>query len=96
MDILKNITYISDSSGSLLSLVNNRTYVLLTTEKEILMDITIDWLNNHLYILIASMTNSNAKVYSIKKFDLEQKKIIDVVSGFDYKPFQIEVDPCNG
>jgi hypothetical protein len=96
MDISKNITYISDSSGSLLSLVNNKTYVLLTTKKEILMDLTIDWLNNHLYILILSTINSDTKVYSIKKFDLEQKKMFEVVSGFDYKPFQIEVDPCNG
>lgn len=96
MDISKNITYISDSSGSLLSLVNNKTYVLLTTKKEILMDLTIDWLNNHLYILISSIINSDTKVYSIKQFDLEQKKIVEVVSGFDYKPFQIEVDPCNG
>lgn len=95
IDILKNITYISDSSGSLLSLVNNETYVLLRTENDLLMDITIDWLNNHLYILILSKT-TNAKVYSIKKFDLEKKKMAEVVSGFDYKPLQIEVDPCNG
>lgn len=60
------------------------------------MDITTDWLNNHLYILMSSMTNRNSLVYSIKKFDLEHKKMIEIISGFDHKPFQIEVDPCNG
>lgn len=59
------------------------------------MDITIDWLNNHLYILMSSISNRNTIVYSIKKFDLEQKKVEEIISGFD-KPLQIEVDPCNG
>jgi len=85
-----------DSSGSLLSLSNNKINTLLTTEKEILMDTTIDWLNNYLYILMSSKTNRNSIVYSIKKFDLEQKKIEEIISGFEYKPLQIEVDPCNG
>lgn len=60
------------------------------------MDTTIDWLNNHLYILMSSTTNRNTTVYSIKKFDLELKQIEEVISGIDYKPLQIEVDPCNG
>jgi len=69
---------------------------LLTTERENLMDITIDWLNNHLYILMSSITNKNTIMYSIKKFDLYQNKIEDIVSGFDSDPLQIEVDPYNG
>lgn len=60
------------------------------------MDTSIDWLNNYLYILMSSLTNRNTTVYSIKKFDLEEKKIIELLTGFDHKPFQIEVDPCNG
>jgi len=60
------------------------------------MDITFDWLNNDLYILTASITNKNIRMYSIKKFNLELKKLVEVISGLDYKPFQIEVDPCNG
>lgn len=76
--------------------MHNEINILLSTEKEVLMDTTIDWLNNYLYILTSSLTNRNITVYSIKKFDLEEKKIIDVLTGFDYKPFQIEVDPCNG
>jgi len=96
MNIHKNITYISDSSGSLLSLSSNETNILFTTEKEILMDMTIDWLNNDLYILMGSITNRNTRVYNIKKFNLEHNKLGEVISGLDYKPFQIEVDPCNG
>lgn len=96
INIHKNITYITDSAGSLLSLLNNKINILLTSNKEMLMDTTFDWLNNCLYILMSSTPNKNTKVYSIKKFDLEQKKLIDVVSGFDDKPSQIGVDPCNG
>jgi len=85
-----------DSSGSLISLSNNKINVLLTIEKETLMAITIDWLNNHLYILMSSVINENTIMYSIKKFDLYQDKIEEIVSGFNSKPLQIEVDPCNG
>lgn len=85
-----------DSSGTLLSLVNNKINTLLSTEKEILMDTTIDWLNNQLYILMSSKTNRNSIVYSIKKFDIEQNKLEEIISGFDYKPLQMKVDPCNG
>lgn len=60
------------------------------------MDTTIDWLNNQLYILMSSKTNRNSIVYSIKKFDIEQKKLEEIISGFDYKPLQMKVDPCNG
>lgn len=84
-----------DSSGTLLSLVNNKINTLFSTEKEILMDTTIDWLNNNLYIVMTK-TNRNATTYSIKKFDLEQKKLEEIISGFDYKPLQMKVDPCNG
>lgn len=69
---------------------------MLTTVKEILIDISIDWLNNHLYILMSSITNDKTIVYSIKKLYLDQDKMEEIVSGFDSKPLQIEVDPCNG
>lgn len=91
-----NTTYILQSPGSLLSLSNNKKKILLTTEREIFLNITIDWLNNYLYILMSSITNGNTIVYSIKKLDLNQNKIEEIVSGFDSKPLQIEVDPCNG
>lgn len=82
-----------NSSGSLLALSNNKTKTLFTTKKEILLDISIDWLNHQLYILMSSNENT---LYSIKKFNLEQEKIEGIVSEFDSKPIQIEVDPCNG
>jgi len=82
-----------NSSGSLLALSNNKTKTLFTTKKEILLDISIDWLNHQLYILMSSNENTR---YNIKKFNLEQEKIEGIVSGFDSKPIQIEVDPCNG
>lgn len=69
---------------------------MLTTKREILKDITMDWLNNQIYILTSSVTNKNTIMYCIKKFDLYNNKIEEIVSGFDSEPLQIEVDPCNG
>eukprot|EP00102_Acyrthosiphon_pisum_P027841 XP_016665051.1 PREDICTED: proto-oncogene tyrosine-protein kinase ROS isoform X2 [Acyrthosiphon pisum] len=96
INVRTNTIYILESTGSLLSFSNNKINILLTTEREILMDITVDWLNNNLYILMSSITNGNTIVYTIKKFYLDQHKIEKTVSGFDSKPLQIEVDPCNG
>jgi len=73
---------------------NNKINILLTTKTEILKDITIDWFNNHLYLLMSS-TNKNTIVYTIKKFDVEQEKIEEISCGFDSEPLQIEVDPFN-
>lgn len=95
MNIYQNIIYITDSSGTLLSLSNNKLNILLVTEEEVYNDLTIDWLNNHLYILSSSIKNRNTTLYSIKKYDIEQKKI-EIISEFNYQPIQIEVDPCNG
>lgn len=91
-----NTIYILESSSSLLSFSNNKINILLTTEREILMQISLDWLNNIVYILMSSITNGNTIVYSINKFYLDQDKTEKIVSGFDSKPLQIEVDPCNG
>jgi len=74
-------------------LLNNKITILFNTQKEILMDTTFDWLNNHIYILMFSLTS---RMYNIKKFDLEREKLVEIVSGFEYKPIQIEIDPCNG
>jgi len=79
-----------------MSISNNKINILLTTVKEILIDISIDWLNNHLYILMSSIAKDKTIVYSIKKFHLDEDKMEEIVSGFDSKPLQIEVDPCNG
>lgn len=95
INIRTNTYYILDTSGSLLALTNNKIKTLLTTKKDIkLLDISIDWLNHQLYILMSSKENNTA--YSIKKFDLKREKIEEIVSGFDLKPIQMKVDPYNG
>jgi len=91
-----NTIYLLESSSSLLSFSNNKIKILFTNEREILMQISLDWLNNIVYILMSSVTNINTIVYSINKFYLDQNKTEKIVSGFDSKPLQIEVDPCNG
>lgn len=95
INIHTNVTYITDSV-SLMSLLNNKINVLLTSDKNTLLDTTIDWLNNHIYILMSSMTSRNITLYSIERFDLEQQISVEIVSGLIQKPFQIKVDPCNG
>ncbi|XP_060872742.1 serine/threonine-protein kinase pakF-like isoform X2 [Metopolophium dirhodum] len=91
INIRTNTYYILESSGSLYAFSKNKTKTLLTT-REILTDISYDWLNHQLYILIQSNTTT---AYSIKKIDLEHEILEEVVSGFGAIT-QIEVDPYNG
>jgi len=80
-----------ESSGSLYAFSKNKTTILLTT-REILTDISYDWLNHQLYILIQDNITS---AYSIKKIDMEHEILEEIVSGFGAIT-QIEVDPYNG
>lgn len=80
-----------ESSGSLYEFSKNKTKTLLKT-REILTDISYDWLNHQLYILIQANITTG---YSIKKIDLEHEILEEIVSGLDAIT-QIEVDPYNG
>ncbi|XP_026804179.1 uncharacterized protein LOC113547843 isoform X2 [Rhopalosiphum maidis] len=83
---------IKDSSSSLLEFSNNKINIL-TIERHLLQNIKIDWVNNILYILIAT-TNLDTINYSVKILNLKENTLEDLLLLFCSKPLQIEEDPC--
>lgn len=57
--------------------------------------LSIDWLNNHLYIL-GQMNFENTLKYQISRCDLNGKLMTVAIGGLSKKPRNIEVDPFNG
>jgi proto-oncogene tyrosine-protein kinase ROS len=58
--------------------------------------LSVDWLNDHLYIMGEMTSNSQLKSWSISRCDYEGKKLIVAVGGLNEKPAYVEVDPYNG
>ncbi|XP_026804178.1 uncharacterized protein LOC113547843 isoform X1 [Rhopalosiphum maidis] len=92
INIHTNTLYIIDSSSSLLEFSNNKINIL-TIERHLLQNIKIDWVNNILYILIAT-TNLDTINYSVKILNLKENTLEDLLLLFCSKPLQIEEDPC--
>lgn len=60
------------------------------------LDLSIDWLNEQLYILGEVTYNSRSKVFQITRFALDAGGLTVAVAGLLTKPHHIEVDPYNG
>lgn len=58
--------------------------------------LSVDWLNNHLYILGQVTHPNSANSWQISRCDLNGKGRTVALSGLQRKPDQIEVDPYNG
>lgn len=62
------------------------------------LDLSVDWLNSHLYILgQVKRANPNQVVrWQVMRCDFEGKGQTVAFAGFHSKPVHIEVDPYNG
>lgn len=60
------------------------------------LDLSIDWLNDQLYILGEVSHSSKSKVYQITRCNLDGTGMTVAVAGLLTKPHHIEVDPYNG
>ncbi|XP_017769031.1 PREDICTED: proto-oncogene tyrosine-protein kinase ROS isoform X2 [Nicrophorus vespilloides] len=58
------------------------------------LDLSMDWLNEHLYIL--GEVTHQAKVWQIARCDIDGGGLTVAVAGLRVKPHHIEVDPYNG
>lgn len=96
--ISKRLIFISDSHGSVMKMPlsrNNRnkiTYLLPPFQDFMPLDLSIDWLNNQLYIL----GEVNDRMWQIARCDLDGRGLTIAVAGLRTKPYSIEVDPYNG
>ncbi|XP_050510998.1 proto-oncogene tyrosine-protein kinase ROS isoform X1 [Diabrotica virgifera virgifera] len=57
------------------------------------LDITVDWLNDQLYILGEIKFNT---AYIIKRCNLDGSNLMVVYAGLSQKPSSIQIDPLNG
>lgn len=58
--------------------------------------LSVDWLNDHLYIMGEMVTNTHHESWAIWRCDFDGKKLIITVGGINGRPLHIEVDPYNG
>ncbi|XP_063703914.1 proto-oncogene tyrosine-protein kinase ROS isoform X2 [Culicoides brevitarsis] len=58
--------------------------------------LSVDWLNDHLYILAEVQHSSGVVVWQISRCDLDGQKMTIAVAGIHDEPSHIEVDPYNG
>ncbi|CAH0553544.1 unnamed protein product [Brassicogethes aeneus] len=98
--VQKKLLFISNSGGQIVKISLNRsTYpvepavVLDSTQINFQpLDLSVDWLNDQLYILAQASNN----MYQILRCSLEGKGLTVAIAGLSVKPSSIEVDPCNG
>lgn len=96
--ISKKLLFISDSKGNVIKMSLNKPndfdkrYILTPKNIDFLpLDLSVDWLNNQLYIL----GESHGK-YSIKRCSLDGDNLTVAYAGLPSKPSTIEIDPYNG
>ncbi|XP_055681919.1 protein sevenless isoform X2 [Lutzomyia longipalpis] len=100
--IAKQLLFVSEESGFVykapLEVVGHKTTVLsphsgLNFLPQLL---SIDWLNNHLYILGEVRHPHAHRMWQISRCDLDGKGLTVATAGLVSKPNHIEVDPFNG
>lgn len=100
--ISQRLLFVSDSSASVqrISFTNftneSKTSTILAPSHmdSMPLELSIDWLNNQLYIL-GEVTHS-WQVWQIMRCDLDGQGLQVAIAGLRTKPHHIEVDPYNG
>ncbi|XP_044258516.1 proto-oncogene tyrosine-protein kinase ROS isoform X1 [Tribolium madens] len=103
--ISKKLIFISDSDGNIIKMplsrnnTNYKTYNLphfrINQTNFMPLDLSIDWLNDQLYIL-GETKNVNPTKWLIARCDLDGGRLTTAVAGLTTQPYNIEVDPYNG
>lgn len=109
IDITKNLLFVSDASGSVYkaSLSHKFSPIPILTPSLITyspLDLSVDWLNAHLYILGEVKHNndhskwegSNFVHWQLVRCDFDGRAQTIAFAGFHSKPVHIEVNPYNG
>lgn len=96
----KNLLFVSDSEGyvSVSSLERYSKPKRLLSPADITFkphDLSVDWLNQHLYILGES-NHEKVTFWQVARSSLSGTGVTVAVSGLINKPLHVEVDPYNG
>lgn len=99
--VAKKLIFIVDAEGDLFELHINKDS---TTKRNILkqenldffpLDVTVDWLNNYLYI-VGEMKYQIIPRYIIKRCDLNCTSLTVAYADLPKKPTGMQIDPING
>lgn len=105
LDVHREYIYIAESDGCIYQ-ISLQLNVNKSEKREIICQknglnfmpllVSVDWLNEHLYILGEIISNTQVKTWSISRCDLNGKNLIASILTMNAKPLNIEVDPQNG
>lgn len=99
------ILFVSDSKGYITKMplsskksTSNNTQAILSPAQITFMpqDLSVDWLNDQLYILGEVKVQHQKKMWQIARCNLDGKGLTVAIAGLRIKPHHIEVDPYNG
>lgn len=100
--VKQQLLFVSESSGNVLKMTlsnntNKNAQAILSASSISFtpLDLSIDWLNNHLYIL-GELNHRRSTVWQIARCGLDGSDVTVAVAGLRRKPYNIEVDPYNG
>lgn len=104
LDVQKKLMFVAEDDGciyqSSLDLTDTAEKKEVICQKNDLnfkpLLLSVDWLNDHLYIMGELSANMHHTSWKIERCDFDGKKCILVVGGLNGKPSHIEVDPYNG
>ncbi|XP_072155472.1 proto-oncogene tyrosine-protein kinase ROS isoform X1 [Bemisia tabaci] len=95
----RELLFVSDSSGKIFMSSSSHSadpVEIFSQGSARPLDLSVDWLNDHLYILQNLSLNSSSSSYQIIQSSLDGSNQTVVVSGLSIKPDHIEIDPYNG
>lgn len=101
--IARKLLFVSDSTESiyrmpLKTLTETQDTVTILTSAQtgcVPLDLSVDWLNDQLYIL-CEVRSQQQKVWQIIRSEMDGKGLTVAIAGLRTKPHHIEVDPYNG
>lgn len=99
------LLFISDSDGYVWRIplqnqyrIKSRTAILKpdTINYSLPLDLSVDWLNDQIYILEQITHAHKSSMWQITRCSLDGSNRVVAMAGFVTKPHHIEVDPYNG
>ncbi|KAL1489268.1 hypothetical protein ABEB36_014201 [Hypothenemus hampei] len=100
--ISRQLLFMSDTAGCLWRIpveqeTKNKTLLLDPSKTDFFpLDISVDWINEQLYILGEAKPRTNSGKFLIKRCNLDGTGLTVALAGLTMRPVAIEIDPCNG
>lgn len=101
LDVSSDFLFISDSNGfvykSSLTITNVSEAILTPKTNFKPLDLSVDWLNRHLYVLgEIDYPREGTSSWEILRYDFDGKNELVAKAGFFSRPIHFEVDAYNG